>query len=415
MNIKETFLKLTEYTIPHGHEDKLEKYLPSGFQKDSVGNYFVKVGKSETLFTTHLDTYCDKYEKVNHVIDGNIIKTDGSTILGGDNKLGMTILLYMIDKGIPGTYYFFLSEEPISTKGGLWGSRNALAQNKEFFKKFKRAVAFDRKEMGSVVTRQKARYCCSKEFANELSKVLTDNGVESKPDPNAYYTDTATFLDTIPECTNISAGGYKEHYKDEWVDLSYTQKVADAACNIDWESLPTERTISEYSMKSIQAHRRKNKDVVDYVVALMNKFDLMHTNRDEYNTHNTETLVFNSWFTEYNIKITITNDILVESKAIGEYRVSLENMTDLYTIFGSIFGIDINYREFKIGIYEDDSVSILDKRFDSLDAYLNYFKSINRGKTSYVIKVGGLQYKDYDGDVVPKELSIEWLENNLRA
>jgi len=93
---KDLFLKLTEYTIPYGHETKLEKYLPTGYKKDSIGNYYIQVGKSETLFTTHLDTYCEKYEKVNHVIEGDIIKTDGTTILGGDNKLGMTILLNMI-------------------------------------------------------------------------------------------------------------------------------------------------------------------------------------------------------------------------------------------------------------------------------------------------------------------------------
>ena len=153
---KQTFLNLTEYTIPYGNETDLEKYLPSGYKKDSIGNYYIEVGKSETLFTTHLDTYCEKKEKVKHEISGDIIKTDGTTILGGDNKLGMTILLYMIEKGVPGTYFFFLGEEPILS-GGLWGSQNALKSNPDFFKKFKRAVAFDRKEKGSVVRRQKGK------------------------------------------------------------------------------------------------------------------------------------------------------------------------------------------------------------------------------------------------------------------
>ena len=85
MNFKETFLKLTEYTIPYKHESKLEKYLPKGYKKDSISNYYIEVGNSETLFTTHLDTYSSKYEKVTHVIEGNMIKTDGKTILGGDD------------------------------------------------------------------------------------------------------------------------------------------------------------------------------------------------------------------------------------------------------------------------------------------------------------------------------------------
>ena len=108
---KELFLKLTQYTIPFGEEEKLEKYLPSGYKKDTIGNYYYEIGNSETLFTTHLDTYCTKYEKVNHVIDEKDtykIKTDETTILGGDNKLGCSILIGMINRGIPGVYYFFL-------------------------------------------------------------------------------------------------------------------------------------------------------------------------------------------------------------------------------------------------------------------------------------------------------------------
>ena len=41
---KQLFLKLTEYTIPFGHESKLEKYLPIGYKKDSIGNYYYEIG-----------------------------------------------------------------------------------------------------------------------------------------------------------------------------------------------------------------------------------------------------------------------------------------------------------------------------------------------------------------------------------
>jgi hypothetical protein len=52
--------------------------------------------------------------------------------------------------------------------------------------------------MGSVVTR--ARFAVLLNFSEALSSELSDLGVDSKPDPQAYYTDTATFLDVIPEC-----------------------------------------------------------------------------------------------------------------------------------------------------------------------------------------------------------------------
>jgi len=245
---KELFLKLTQYTIPFGEEEKLEKYLPSGYKKDTIGNYYYEIGNSETLFTTHLDTYCTKYEKVNHVIDEKDtykIKTDETTILGGDNKLGCSILIGMINRGIPGVYYFFLGEEPILS-GGLYGSREALKANPEYFKKFKRCIAFDRRQYGSIVVRQMGRMCCSMDFAKKIAEDFDIRGIKwDEMSGYGYYTDTAIFMDVIEECTNISVGGFDEHYKTEWVDLNYTYKVFEAALEMDWESLPTVRELED--------------------------------------------------------------------------------------------------------------------------------------------------------------------------
>jgi hypothetical protein len=231
MDIRQIFLDLTEYTIPYRkdnrYEKTLEKYLPKGYKTDSVGNYYVEVGTSETLFTTHLDTYCKEYEKVNHVIEGDIIKTDGTTILGGDNKLGMTILLYMIEQGIPGTYYFFLGEEPIIS-GGLWGSQNALSSNTEFFKKFKRAVAFDRKQTGSVVTRQKARPCCSNEFADE---VISDQiGIAYDVFEKLALENSELLIDT-PVQYNIINDKHEDYLAGVQMTINITTQSEFNACN----------------------------------------------------------------------------------------------------------------------------------------------------------------------------------------
>ena len=267
--LKDLFLKLTEYTIPYGHETKLEKYLPSGWKKDSVGNYYYQIGKSETLFTTHLDTYSADYEKVNHVIDNEDpykIGTDKTTILGGDNKLGCSILIGMINKGIPGVYYFFLGEEPILS-GGCWGSKAALKANPEFFSKFKRCIAFDRRMYGSIVIRQMGRMCCSMDFAKKIADEFDIRGIKWDEDGGfGYYTDTAVFMDVIPECTNISAGGFNEHYNTEWVDLNYTYEVYKAAIDVNWENLPTLRELEE------RFHEEETNGVVDkYKIFLMNK------------------------------------------------------------------------------------------------------------------------------------------------
>lgn len=233
-----TFLHLTQYTVPHGYESRLEPYLPADTQKDDFGNYFMRIGASETLFTAHLDTASILREKINHVVEGNIILTDGSTILGGDNKAGVTILLYLISQGVPGTYYFFAGEER-----GCLGSRWALESDPAFFRQFKRAVAFDRRKTGSIITHQRWERCCSEKFAEALSSEFVQQGMLYQADENGVFTDTAVFVDVIPECTNLSAGVWHEHTKDEYVDIALVEQIAKAAAGIDWEGLPAARMI----------------------------------------------------------------------------------------------------------------------------------------------------------------------------
>jgi hypothetical protein len=240
-NFKETFLNLTEYTVPFGWESRLEPYMPAGVRKDIHGNYFIQIGESETLFTSHLDTVGYKSEKVNHIIDGDIISTDGTTILGGDNKAGVTILMYLISQGVPGTYYFFVGEEV-----GCKGSRAALASDPVFFGQFKRAIAFDRRKTGSIITHQHWSRCCSDVFAESLAAEFAEQGMLYQADENGIFTDTAVFVDVIPECTNLSSGVWGEHTKFEYVNIHILKKIARAAAGIDWESLPAHRIIPSY-------------------------------------------------------------------------------------------------------------------------------------------------------------------------
>lgn len=337
MNIKETFLKLTEFTTPFGHESDLESILPSSLKKDESGNYFIKIGESDTLFTSHLDNYCEKKEKINHIIEGNIIKTDGKTILGGDNKAGVVTLLYMISKNIPGTYYFFLGEEPILS-GGCWGSTQLVNKNSELLKKFKRAIAFDRKMTGSIITRQMAQECCSDDFADALVEEFSKQGVSMQKDKTGYYTDTGNFIELIPECTNISIGVWNEHHTNEFVDITYTQKIAEAACRINWENLPTTREpkwwLDEEPTKSdtgfvkkfFKFNQRKNDQKLFQMVSnilddenylLMTRYDF-EPGKDMY---------FNNWFEEKPIKIKVLNNqVFIDDKLIkSNLKKSIRN------------------------------------------------------------------------------------------
>lgn len=245
MDVKDTFIKLTEYLIPYGEEERLVPFLPSGVQKDSSGNYFIKVGETKTMFTCHMDNFTSKLRKVNHefFVDDkgrNKVKTDGKTPLGADDKAGMTVMLYMIENGIPGYYYFFIGEEPILS-GGCKGSKDAFAADPEFFKQFDRCIAFDRRGYGSIISRQYNGVCCSKDFVEALAAEFNNAGMAFKDDPTGRRTDSAIFMYTIPEVTNLSCGGFHEHTMGEFQNLDYLERLCVAVTKINWEGLPTVR------------------------------------------------------------------------------------------------------------------------------------------------------------------------------
>lgn len=279
MNIKKTFLSLTSKTYPYGFENELVGFLPKSHTQDEHGNYFYKIGNSRTVFTSHLDTACKDQVDVRHVVSGNIIKTDGKSILGADDKAGVTVLLYMIEKEIPGLYCFFIGEEV-----GCIGSGKA-SMDKSFLD-YDRIISFDRRGTGSVITFQSSRRCCSEVFAKSLSKELNRYGLSMSPDDTGVYTDSAEFTSIIPECTNISVGYYKEHTFEENQDIDHLFKLCKAVTLVDWESLPTKRNprITEYkSYKVVKGYDRgydtvysnplKNRDEYSWSSTSRNKSD----------------------------------------------------------------------------------------------------------------------------------------------
>lgn len=248
MNIKETFLKLTTRTYPHGTEQELFHLLPNTLQEDEFGNLFIKIGESDAMFTSHLDTATKALCDVVHVFDGDIIKTDGTSILGADDKAGVTIMLNMIEHNIPGLYYFFLGEEV-----GCIGSRKvAEVQKVTKIPGINKVISFDRRALTSIITFQSSQRCCSDTFGNALAKEF--NEVEStfdyKLDKNGVLTDSIQFISIYPECTNISVGYYSEHTFTERQDISHLEKLAEACLKINWNELPVERDPSKVEYDS---------------------------------------------------------------------------------------------------------------------------------------------------------------------
>ena len=255
MNIKEKFLELTKTTTPYGFENEL--ILPDCLLTDVIGNRYIQIGGTTTMFLAHLDTASKEKQNIKHVIEGDIIRTDGTTILGADDKAGVVILLIMLENKVPGLYYFTVGHEA----GGI-GSRDL----KRRFKVSKpdyinKVISFDRHQTDSVITYQRGMRSCSDIFAdalamslNEASKRVLDNDTvfQYKKDPNGFGTDSADYIDMYPECTNISVGYENEHQVTELQNIKHLDKLAKTCCLLNWEALPINRDPSRIEYKKLK-------------------------------------------------------------------------------------------------------------------------------------------------------------------
>lgn len=244
MDIRAKFIELTTKTYPIGTEKAVRNLLPKKLIEDPFGNLYWIIGKSDTMFCAHLDTVDSgspgKNLDIVHVLEGNILKTDGNTILGGDDKAGVVIMLYMIEKGIPGFYLFTHGEEK-GCVGSSKLSQKLQTKPDEIYKNIKKIIAFDRAGFSSIITHQMTQRSASDAFANTLIDELNKSGLKYTLDTKGYYCDSAEFADIIPECTNISVGYLDQHSKTERQDLDFLEKLAEACCKVDWASLPVER------------------------------------------------------------------------------------------------------------------------------------------------------------------------------
>lgn len=215
----------------------LAAHLPD-VRVDGFGNLHIDTrseARHRTLFVAHLDT-------VHHKDGANHYKNDGKTltanddVLGADDGVGIAILAHLIQSAVPAYFVFTQGEEC----GGL-GAKHLARQHSELLSNFDRAIAFDRRGTSDVITHQAGRRCSSDAFAEGLSNVLNAAGMLYMPSSEGIYTDTAEFMDVIPECTNLSCGYFREHSKDERLDLAHFKSLLTAVTLVDWDALPTSR------------------------------------------------------------------------------------------------------------------------------------------------------------------------------
>ena len=230
-----------------------ERFLMTlpGAYVDSCRNIHVEVGDgtSRALFSSHTDTATrSEGRQTVHLDNVGVLhlsrkSTRAGAVLGADDTAGIFVMCEMIRAGVSGHYIFHYGEEI----GGIGSSEIAEDMPEWLRSRFDMAVAFDRRGYTDVITRQSGGDCCSSTFARALSDALNryvgSGGIvfAFAPCDGGIFTDTANYIDDVPECTNLSVGYFREHSTHETLDTRFLFSLSDTLQRIDWASLPIAR------------------------------------------------------------------------------------------------------------------------------------------------------------------------------
>jgi hypothetical protein len=191
-----------------------------------TGNYWVVIPGhgDDIMWTCHLDTVGIKPEPVTLVQRGHMLHSDGTTVLGADDKAGVAILCMMIRAGVPGTYAFFVGEE-----SGCIGSKDAADEYRMHHDRaFRACISLDRKGSSDVITHQLGERCCSDAWAKALADGINRYMVNGSFSPcsQGVFTDSASYMDCIDQCTNLSVGYHGQHGNTEHIDMQHAYELS---------------------------------------------------------------------------------------------------------------------------------------------------------------------------------------------
>lgn len=212
--------------------------------KGKEGNEY----KSNVLWSCHIDTmHRGKPDVLTQEVwvdeMGTAFVSDKDDCLGADDGAGAWLMLEMIKAGVRGTYIFHRGEEK-----GCWGSKQVATLHTGWLAQYTHAIAFDRRATHSIITHQQSERGCSDVLGNQLIELFN---LGHELDDTGVYTDTAEYMDIVPECVNISIGYDSEHSHRETLDTSYLFKMRDAICALDWDNIDllVERDPSKHEYK----------------------------------------------------------------------------------------------------------------------------------------------------------------------
>lgn len=243
MNDLHTITSMLTYRRPAGSQTEanfIDRFLmPLGVKKDLFGNHLLTIGDDPSvLWSSHTDSVhsTDGIQEVRYEHSERLLLLppgSPSNCLGSDCAAGVWIMMEMIKAKVPGLYVFHAAEEI-----GCVGSRAIAKKTPHILSNIEAAIAFDRRDVASVITHQGQR-CCSDAFGRSLAAQLPGT---YKLDPTGILTDTKMYTDLIPECSNISVGYYNEHTKSEILDVKHLFSLRDHMVKINPDLFVIERS-----------------------------------------------------------------------------------------------------------------------------------------------------------------------------
>ena len=133
--LRKTFLDLINISEVYPNEKEIIEYIEHRLEKfgidnqrDSFGNLIAKISNegNPVLLNTHMDVP-EANPNVKYIEEGDIIKADGTNILGADPKSGLAVILELLEFQANNKNKKNYSIEAVFTRGeedGLWGAMN---------------------------------------------------------------------------------------------------------------------------------------------------------------------------------------------------------------------------------------------------------------------------------------------------
>ena len=232
---------------PHNSDRELacvtDWLVPLNLKWDKFGNGYKTIGKDPGIaWSCHTDTVhkWSGTQLIEYNPETGDLKLDAkskSNCLGADDTAGMWLMMEMIRAKVPGLYIFHRAEE-VGTLGSKW----IAEKTPNMLEGVQACVAFDRRGKDSIITFQRSNRCCSDEFALSLGAKLGD---DFKTDPTGLWTDSASYVDIVGECTNVSVGYTGEHTSFETLHVPTTVRLLDHLLEFDPAGLVFKRKPGE--------------------------------------------------------------------------------------------------------------------------------------------------------------------------